>query len=138
MDFYGSTLSYPFRPDPQAGTLAVVSGPEQIVAQSIVAIMRTMKWECLDLPRAGLNHKVFEIVGLSFAVRTAYEVVQQIKDYEPLAEQVRAEVWTSASPFSFMSGRVAIAIFFKVRGTNSELNMVFPAWDLRKEVKRLG
>jgi hypothetical protein len=132
MSFYGSTLSYPFRPD-ERGMLATVSDPVEIVAQSIRAIMRTIKYECLDLPEAGTEDLIFSIVDVYFAVRKAFDIVQQIRDYEPLAEGVRAEVLVNNDPFTGQRDyRVAIRIFFTVSGSNNAYNLTFPEWGLSK------
>src|SRR5882724_11524100 len=89
----GSWLKHPVQPDIR-GTLATQSSTAEMAAQSIMAIIETRQGERVMAPDYGIPDFVFSVVDAGFAARFAYFVEQQIRNYEPLVNQVTAEAGT--------------------------------------------
>ena len=134
MRLQGSCLSYPFRAD-QRGTLATVSARQEIINQSISAIVQTRQGERVMMPDYGLPDFVFAVIDRGFAARVRYHIEQQIKKYEPLVVRVNVSVGEMVNEV-FVNNPVAddnhviIHIQYIERGTNVPWNLVFPVREL--------
>jgi phage baseplate assembly protein W len=137
MSIQGSTLSHPVRAD-HRGTLATINRRNEIIRESIIAIIETRQGERVMLPDYGIPDFVFDVMDAGFTARMAYFVEQQIQKYEPLVDQVRAIVGYLGDD-RFIRGYVenqqiaAFQIEYVERGTNTPDNLVFPTWQLRGE-----
>jgi phage baseplate assembly protein W len=130
MSLQGSCLSHPIRPDVR-GTLATIDSREAIVAESMKAIVETWKGERVMVPDYGISNWIFSVVDFAFGPRVAYELQLQIKNYEPLVDQVmiRAGEMTDAGFVAGLAtGRAALNIDYTIRGSNVPRNLVFPLW----------
>jgi phage baseplate assembly protein W len=135
LSIQGSCLSEPVRADVR-GTLAVTGDREQIVAESIMAIVGTRKGERVMLPDYGISDYVFETQDGGFAQRLAFEVRQQVLRYEPLVESLTVRVANAAEDGSLDGRTVADAqravvdISYVTRGSNVARNLRFPTRQL--------
>ena len=135
MSIQGSALSCPIRPD-QRGTLATVANKNQIIEQSIRAIVETRQGERVMMPDYGIPDFVFDVVDAGFAGRLAYFVELQIRGYEPLVERVTARIGflddeRFTPGFTEDEQIAAVSIEYVERGSNTVRNLVFPTWQLR-------
>jgi phage baseplate assembly protein W len=133
MSIQGSCLSHPFRPDVR-GMLATIATREAIAAESIASIIETRQGERVMAPDYGIPDFVFSVVDFAFAARFAYFVERQIKNYEPLVNQVKVVAGSLTDGDAFVAGlsqgRVALSIAYTIRGSNVPLNLVYPLWRL--------
>ena len=132
MTIQGSCLSHPFRADVR-GTLATIATREEIVAESIKSIIETRQGERVMVPDYGIPDFVFSVADFAFAARLGYFVERQIKNYEPLVNQVKiqpGELTDSGFVAGLAQGRVALSVTYTVRGSNVPLNLVYPVWQL--------
>jgi phage baseplate assembly protein W len=128
MNFFGSGLSFPIRPD-RRGTLATISDPVEIVAQGIRDILLTKPGERVLLPTYGVADLTFAVVNAAFKHRLEYNLEQQIADYIPGVERLDVNVDVSDS------SRVEVTVNFSVASSNRPGNLVFPLWGLREEAR---
>lgn len=132
-------LSFPFAADVR-GTLATVADKSQIIEQSIRSIVETRQGERVMLPDYGVPDWVFDVTDAGFTARVAYFVELQVRNYEPLVDDVRATVGFVNDDGSFLPGfveeqqRAAISVEYKERGSNTPRNLVFPTWQLRGDL----
>ena len=132
MSIQGSALSHPIRPDVR-GTLATIAARDAIVAESIQSIIETRKGERVMVPDYGIDDYVFAVADFSFAVRLGYHVELQVRNYEPLVNQVKVtagELTDDGFVAGLAQGRVALSILYTVVGSNVPRNLVFPVWSL--------
>ena len=140
MNFHGSALAFPVRPDVR-GTLAVVSDPAAIAAQEITALLLTKKGERKMLPDLGLSDFVFSVLDAGLAARIAAEAEEQIKRYARSVGFVRVTggsmVNNAFSPqLTGEAHTAAIRVEYTVRGANTPYNMTHPVWSLRDDFRR--
>jgi len=133
MSIQGSCLSHPFRADVR-GTVATIAAREAIAAESIRSIIETWQGERVMVPDYGLPRDlVFSVVDFGLGARLAYSVERQIKNYEPLVDQVKiqaGEMTDSGFVAGLAQGRVALSVTYTVRGSNVPRNLVYPVWQL--------
>lgn len=139
MSIQGSTLSFPIRPD-RRGTLQTVAAREDIIRQSIAAIVTTRQGERVMLPDFGIPDFVFDVMDAGFTARLGFYVAQQVKRYEPLVDSLKWKVGvldesSFAAGFTADQQRAAIEITFTERGLNIPRNLVFPTWRLRGDAQ---
>lgn len=130
--FTGSCLSHPIRPDVH-GTLASISTPDAIVAESIKAIIETRQGERWMVPDYGIPDFVFNVADFAFGPRLAYFVERQVLNYEPLVAKVKVtagELTDEGFVEGLAQGRVALSLLYWLRGSNTPRNLVFPVWQL--------
>lgn len=135
-NIFGSTLSFPIRPD-QRGNLAVTSDPVEIVKQSIRAIIETRQGERVMLPDYGIPDFVFSVINAGTAGKMKYFLEEQIRNYEPLVGDLEIKVGLLIDDrftpgFTLDENLLAISISFTVIETNVPGNMTFPLWKLRE------
>jgi phage baseplate assembly protein W len=133
MSIHGSCLSHPIRPDVR-GMLATIAMREAIVAESIAAIIETRQGERVMVPDYGIPDFVFSVMDAGFVPRLAYFVEQQIRNYEPLVNQVKVVAGSVTDNDQFLAGlaqgRAAVSVQYTLRGSNVPLNLVYPVWGL--------
>lgn len=132
MSIQGSCLSHPFRADVR-GTLATIATREEIVAESVRAIVETRQGERVMVPDYGIPDFVFSVVDFGFAARLAYFVERQILAYEPLVAKVKVaagELTGEGFVEGLAQGRVALSLQYWLRGSNTPRSLVFPVWQL--------
>lgn len=125
MNFHGSCLQLPFRPDAR-GTLAVTAERDKIVEQSVRSIVSTRQGERVMVYDYGIPDFVFDVIDAGFAARLAYFIEQQVQRYEPLVERIKVRVEGADAQ------RANVSINFTVRGSNVPRNLVFPVWELKR------
>lgn len=130
MKIHGSTLSFPFRVDPQRGTLATIDDPVQIITESITSIVETFVYERKLLRDYGISDPLFTIVDVAFAAQMAFQLKLKIDRYEKLARNVRIEVLDGGD------NRIALRVAFSVGWSNVPYNLVFPLWRRREELSQ--
>lgn len=103
-----------------------------------MSILETRQGERVMLPDYGIPDFVFDVQDVGFTARLAYYVEQQIINYEPLVEEVRASIgYIVDDAGNFVSGFTeeeqvaAISVQYKERGSNTPRNLVYPTWQLR-------
>lgn len=132
----GSCLSFPFRPDVR-GTLATISNKSAIIEESIRSIVETRQGERKMIPNYGIPDWTFSVMDAGFTARIAFFIEEQIRQYEPLVEEVTARIGALFDE-EFIPGFVedqqiaAVSIEYKERGSNQPRNLVFPTWQLRQ------
>jgi len=120
MDFLGTGWNFPVRID---GGRAAISSYEENIRQSIFLILSTAPGERVMRPEfgCGIHDKVFSLNNattagmLSFDVREAlarWERRIEVEDVTAIADQAEA--------------RLLIHIDYRVSGTNSRFNLVYP------------
>jgi len=129
-------MSYPVRPD-ERGTLATTDKIDEIVADSIRAIIETRQGERVMLPDYGIPDLVFSVMDAGFVAKLAYFVELQIKNYEPLVDQVNVDFGAQIDGV-FVSGqleeeqRAAILVTYTISGDSTPRNLVYPTWQLQQ------
>lgn len=136
MSIQGSCLSFPFRPDIR-GTLATISDKSAIIEESIRSIVETRVFERVLIPAYGLEDWVFSVMDAGFTARVAFFVEEQIRQYEPLVQDVTARIGALFDdefiPGFFEDQQIAaVSIEYRERGSNTSRNLVFPTWQLRQ------
>lgn len=117
--------------------LATTAKRDEMVEQSIAAILETRQGERVMVPDYGIPDFVFAVMDAGFAARLAYFLDLQIRNYEPMVGTVRATAG-ALKDGDFVPGvfedqqRAAVAIEFTARGSNTPRNLVYPVWRLRQ------
>lgn len=113
------------------GALVTISTREDIAGESIRSIIETRKYEREMAPDYGIPNWVFSVVDFGFAARVAYFVERQIRNYEPLVDEVKiqpGELTDTGFVAGLSQGRVALSVTYTMRGSNAPRNLVFPLW----------
>ena len=136
MSIQGQTLSHPVRPD-QRGTLAVINSEDDIIRESIMAIVETRQGERMMLPDYGIPDFVFDVMDAGFTARMAYFIELQILSYEPLVEKAKGTIgFLFEEEFipGFTENQQIAALSIQVwrRGQSTPRTLVFPTWELRQ------
>ena len=132
----GQLLSHPIQPD-RRGTFGSISSKSAIIEQSIRAILETRQGERVMLPDYGMPDFVFSVMDAGFTGRLSYFAELQIRNYEPLVDQVKARAGFLMND-EFVPGFTedqqiaAIEVTYTERGSNTPRNLVFPTWRLRQ------
>ena len=121
-DFLGRGWSFPVGTD-RDGAIELVEG-ETDIEQSIRLILETTPGERVMRPDfgCGIHEYVFATINTTRLTRLENEVRDALIEWEPRIEvlDVDAELADSAT------GRLDIAIGYRVRQTNNEFNLVYP------------
>ncbi len=121
-DFLGRGWGFPILPD-EAGRLAYVEG-EPNVEQSLRILLQTRLGERVMRPGYGSQApRLVFAPGSEQYLRLLEETIREaVRDWEPRValEAVRAEA-DAADPAD-----VTVSIDYRIRPTNSRLNLVFP------------
>jgi phage baseplate assembly protein W len=121
-EFLGSGWAFPLRPD-AGGGLGYTSG-EANIEQSLRILVQTTLGERVMRPRFGTRARELVFAPGSVQHLRLLETTLQeaVRDYEPrvAVEGVRAE------PDRDDETRVIVDLAYRVRQTNTRLNLVFP------------
>lgn len=137
MTIQGSALRHPIQPD-KRGTLGSTSSISQIIESSLMAIIETRQGERVMLPDYGIPDFVFSVMDAGFTARMAYFIELQARKYEPLIENVSAQIGFIDIDERFIPGFIenqqiaAVSVEYITRGQNTPQNLVFPTWQLRQ------
>lgn len=132
MNFLGSTLSFPIRPDVR-GSLTIASSDDDIIVQSIFDLLETRQGERKMLPNYGLPDVLFDALDATFAPRLAFFIEEQILNYIPAIQSVSAVAGTldndSFEPNALASPhKAAIRILWTKRGAFVPQELIYPTW----------
>ena len=136
MNITGSALSFPFRFDPNTGSLAttataveedltgrVLSEEDLLIKEALFDLIETRLNELVMLPAYGLPDYLFSVMDAGFAARLAYQLETQIQNYIPMVEKVSIKNAVDEQ------GRAIVELSYSKRGSiESPKNLVFPVW----------
>jgi len=123
--FLGRGWSFPPTFDRAAGGVQMLER-EDDVASSLHILLSTARGERIMVPQYGCNmdELVFENLDTRMRTLMADKIASAILYHEPRIDLERVEV--SNDPVEALEGRVLIGVTYRVRGTNSRFNFVFP------------
>jgi uncharacterized protein len=129
VDFVGTGWSYPLGVRSN-GTVAVADGVEKL-EQAMQIILTTYPGERPMRPEFGcrLRDYIFEGVSDENNGRIATVVSDALRQWEPRADVAHVEV----TPVAETSGLLHIEVFYQVRATNEERNLVFPFYTIPED-----
>jgi phage baseplate assembly protein W len=121
--FLGRGWSFPLRVHEKEGTIRL-SEHEQDIREAIWIILSTSKGERLMRPDfgCGIHDLVFEIVNTTTLTEIEDMVRRALVAFEPRIDVVRVQALSDAG----LDGQLRISIDYQVRGTNNQLNLVYP------------
>lgn len=133
-NIHGSTLTFPIQVDAR-GTLKTVSDPVNMAEQFLLDLIETRVMEHVMVPGYGIQDSLFAVMGAGFTVQLAADLEEKARDYLPILDSISVTPG-ELSDGAFMAGftldqqRAAIEVGFRVRGSNTPGNLVFPMWQL--------
>jgi uncharacterized protein len=121
--FLGRGWSFPVRGHDKEGTIRL-SEYEQDIRESIWIILSTSKGERVMRPDfgCGIHDLVFEVVNTT----TLTEIEDNVREALGLFESRIDVTQVKARSDGGLDGHLHISIDFEVRGTNNQLNLVYP------------
>jgi uncharacterized protein len=121
-EFLGRGWKFPVNVDPAGGIAS--SEYEEDVREGIGLILRTSRGERVMQPDfgCGIHEMAFSVINTATASQVEEMVKEALILWEPRIEVTGVEA--SVDPME--DGRMAIAIDYRVRATNSEFNLVYP------------
>ena len=121
-EFLGRGWKFPVNVEPRGGMAS--SEYEEDVREAIGLILRTSRGERVMQPDfgCGIHEMTFSIINTATAGQVEEMVKEALILWEPRIEVTSVK----ASVDSVDDGRMAIAIDYRVRATNSEFNLVYP------------
>jgi len=121
--YLGRGWSFPVRPQGRAGTIRL-SEYEEDVRESIRIILATSKGERVMRPDfgCGIHDLVFEVISTTTMTEIEDDVRAALATFEPRLDVVGVSV--TADPG--FDGKLNVSIDYVIRGTNNQLNFVYP------------
>ena len=121
--FLGRGWSFPVRVDEKTGAVRL-SEYEADIQQSIWIILSTAKGERVMRPDfgCGIHDLVFEVINTTTLTDIEEKVREALALFESRIEVRQVKALTNAG----IDGQVRISIDYDVRGTNNQLNFVYP------------
>ena len=121
--FLGRGWSFPVRVDEKTGVVRL-SEYEADIQQSIWIILSTAKGERVMRPDfgCGIHDLVFEVINTTTLTDIEEKVREALALFESRIEVRQVKALTNAG----LDGQVRISIDYDVRGTNNQLNFVYP------------
>ncbi len=121
--FLGTGWSFPPRFNKVAKSVEM-SSDEQDIQESLKVLLSTRPGERIMLPRFGcsLEELLFESLTLSVKTSVANLIRNAILYYEPRIDLIHISFENSDD----YQGRVDIHLEYRIRSTNSRMNMVYP------------
>jgi uncharacterized protein len=121
--FLGRGWSFPVRVHDKDGTIRL-SEYEQDIQQSIWIILSTSKGERVMRPEfgCGIHDLVFEVINTT----TLTEIEEGVREALALFESRIDVKQVKALSNGGLDGQLRISIDYEVRGTNNQLNFVYP------------
>ncbi len=128
-EILGSGLAFPLQVDPR-GAVALTQGEED-VAQAIQLILSTAPGERPTRPEfgCGVHELVFDTVDAGMVGKVDAAIRAALGRWEPRIEVTEIDFDLSRVD----DGRLEITIGYRVRGTNSERNLVYPFYVIPAE-----
>ena len=122
--FLGRGWSFPVRLHEKEGTI-LLSEHEQDIRESIRIILSTAKGERVMRPDfgCGIHDLVFEVINTTTLTQIETNVQQALALFEARIDVVQV---TALSDGSGIDGQLRISIDYVIRGTNNQLNFVYP------------
>ena len=122
--FLGRGWSFPVRVDDKEGTIRL-SEYDKDIQQSIWIILSTSKGERVMRPDfgCGIHDLVFEVINTTSMAEIEASVREALGLFEP---RIDVRTVKALSNGGGMDGQLRISIDYEVRGTNNQLNFVYP------------
>lgn len=121
--YLGRGWSFPVRLHEKEGTIRL-SEYERDVQESIWIILSTSKGERVMRPDfgCGIHDLVFEVINTTTLAEIENNVEQALGIFEPRIDVRKVSALTGGG----MDGQLRISIDYFIRGTNNQLNLVYP------------
>ena len=121
--FLGRGWSFPVRLHEKEGTI-LLSEHEQDIGESIRIILSTAKGERVMRPDfgCGIHDLVFEVINTTTLTQIETQVLQALALFEPRIDVVQVNALSDGG----LDGQLRISIDYVIRGTNNQLNLVYP------------
>lgn len=121
--YLGRGWSFPVRLDEKEGTVRL-SEYERDVQESIWIILSTAKGERVMRPDfgCGIHDLVFEVINITTLTGIETSVKEALATFEPRIDVTKV----SARSNGGLDGQLRISIDYVIRGTNNQLNLVYP------------
>jgi phage baseplate assembly protein W len=121
--FLGRGWSFPVRVDDREGTIRLAEY-ETDIQQSIWIILSTAKGERVMRPEfgCGIHDLVFEVVNTTTLTGIEASVREALALFEARIDVLQVKATSNAG----LDGQVRISIDYQIRGTNNQLNLVYP------------
>lgn len=121
--FLGRGWAFPVRLHEKEASIQLVEY-EKDVQQSIWIILSTRKGERVMRPDfgCGIHDLVFEVVNTTTLADIEDQVREALATFEPRIDVQRVNADSTAG----IDGKLEISIDYTIRGTNNQLNMVYP------------
>ena len=122
--YLGRGWSFPVRVHEKEGTIRL-SEYDDDVRESIWIILSTSKGERVMRPDfgCGIHDLVFEVINTTTLTEIETNVQEALAAFEPRIDIVRVK---AVSPDVGEDGKLGISIDYVIRGTNNQLNLVYP------------
>lgn len=121
--YLGRGWSFPVRLNEKEGTISF-SEHEQDVRESIWIILSTSKGERVMRPDfgCGIHDLVFEVINTTTLTEVETQVQEALAFFEPRIDVVQVKALSGGG----LDGHLRISIDYLIRGTNNQLNLVYP------------
>jgi phage baseplate assembly protein W len=121
--FLGRGWAFPVQLDDKEGTIRL-SEYDQDIRESIWIILSTAKGERVMRPDfgCGIHDLVFEVINTGSLAEIEDMVRQALGLFEPRIDVIQVKALTGGG----FDGQLRISIDYLIRGTNNQLNLVYP------------
>lgn len=121
--YLGRGWSFPVRLREKEGTIRF-SEYERDVRESISIVLSTRKGERVMRPDfgCGIHNLVFEVINTATLTQIENDVRESLAEFEPRIDVSRV----NADSGGGIDGKLLISIDYLIRGTNNQLNFVYP------------
>ncbi|HET7620042.1 MAG TPA: GPW/gp25 family protein [Vicinamibacterales bacterium] len=121
--FLGRGWSFPVRVDDRDGAIRL-SEYDQDIREAIWIILSTSKGERVMRPDfgCGIHDLVFEVINTTTLAEIEDTVRTALVIFEPRIDVVQVKALSNGG----LDGQLRISIDYKIRGTNNQLNLVYP------------
>ncbi len=122
--YLGRGWTFPVRLHEKEGTIRF-SEHERDIQESIWIILSTRKGERVMRPDfgCGIHDLVFEVINTTTLTDIEVRVREALAEFEPRIDVTQV---SALSDGAGVHGRLRISIDYLVRGTNNQLNLVYP------------
>lgn len=121
--YLGRGWSFPVRLDEKEGTVRL-SEYERDIQESIWIILSTAKGERVMRPDfgCGIQDLVFEVINTTTLAGIETSVKEALGTFEPRIDVTKVSALSNGG----LDGQLRISIDYVIRGTNNQLNLVYP------------
>jgi len=121
--YLGRGWSFPVRLDEKEGTIRL-SEYERDVQESIWIILSTAKGERVMRPDfgCGIHDLVFEVINTTTLTEIQTRVLETLVAFEPRIDVMQVNALSGSG----VDGQLRVSIDYVIRGTNNQLNLVYP------------